>query len=190
MPRDARQRVEGFLSVVTASRDYHVMGLGDIDPASAVLMPMYENIAALCTDNYLAKVSVTLPIFRLFTPRARVGIIAHEFAHAERANRIGKGWHEKMQARYDVEERAANAIARGWGFGNYITAMRREREETVNPTLEGRKQGILRRMHDDSVKNRVRFLEKVTPEERVEIEGRMTSRERAEIEAVRGKMGK
>jgi hypothetical protein len=81
-------------------------------------------LAPLCADvalkAYRPQVLVMLPIFRLFSAKAQIGIMAHELAYAERASRLGHGWHEKMRARYSAEERLANSIAIRWGFGKYI----------------------------------------------------------------------
>ena len=85
-----------------------------MDPASAALEPLFQDFEALGRNEYEPRIAITLPIFVRFSRLALVGIIAHEFAHAFRARRLGDGWHEKMQARYDAEERLANTIAARW----------------------------------------------------------------------------
>jgi len=72
--------------------------------------------------------------------------MAHEFAYAARASRLGQGWHEKMQSRYVTEERLADLIAVSWGFEDHLRRLRRERDRTVNPLLEARAPQIMRRM--------------------------------------------
>jgi hypothetical protein len=141
MPKSARQVVEEFVFVIRASTSYTI-GMGDLDPVSAMLAPLYND---LTSKAYRPQVLVTLPIFRLFSAKAQIGIMAHEFAHAERASRLGQGWHEKMQARHAAEERLANSIAIRWGFGKYVEAMRRERHGSVNPVLEARGPAIVHR---------------------------------------------
>ena len=135
MPVQWRRRVEEFVTIIRASARYLTIGLGNIDPASATLRPLYRSLDAIRNENYEAQILVTTPIFRLFSTEARVGIIAHEFVHAVRASRLGCGWHEKMQANYTNEEKRADLIAVGWGFGKQIRAMRAERLGTVNPYL-------------------------------------------------------
>jgi hypothetical protein len=127
-------------------RDFQALGLGGIDTASAMLAPLYRNVEALGTDDYEAYVVVTLPIFRMFSPKARIGIIAHEFAHSVRALKLAPGWERKMQARYAANEKLANAQAIRWGFGEEIKTNHRERHKTINPWLEAQTPKILRRM--------------------------------------------
>ena len=141
MPKSARQVVEEFVFVIRASTSYSV-GMGGLDPVSAMLAPLYNDFTF---EAYRPQVLVTLPIFRLFSAEAQIGIMAHELAHAERASRLGQGWHEKMRSRYAAEERLANSIAIRWGFGKYVEAMRRERHGTVIPMLEARGPAIVRR---------------------------------------------
>jgi hypothetical protein len=85
-----------------------------------------------------------LPIYRLYTDSAMIGVASHEFAHALRAARYGDDWPEKMgegqrtpeaKRKYEAEERHANAIASSWGFRAQIRAMREERQKFVNPYI-------------------------------------------------------
>ena len=149
MPDHARRRVQEFISVIWAQRDYSTFGLDGIDRASAGLFPLYNNLKEIGEKEYAAQVIVTLPIFHLFSPRAQVGIIAHEFAHAERASRLGSGWHEQMQSRYSAEEKLADAIAIRWGFGADISVLHNERHTTVNPIFEARVPKIMRRLNEE-----------------------------------------
>jgi hypothetical protein len=143
MPIRARTIVEDFIEVIRTRSDYPTFGLTDIDPTSAMLAPLYNGFHF---DSYTPQVLVTLPIFQLFSPNAQVGIMAHEFAHAVRACKLGPGWHEKMQTRYAAEERLADLMADRWGFSNERAARVRERRSTVNPWLDLRRSKILRRM--------------------------------------------
>ena len=151
MPLDARRRVEEFVSVIRARSDYAMAGLcGDIDRASAMVFPFraYEQdpeTGKWTQSEVEPQVLVTLPIFRLFSRKAQVGIIAHEFAHAARASQLGQGWHERMQSRYAAEERLADSAAIRWGFGSHIRLLRRGRDRTVNQVLEERAPKIVRR---------------------------------------------
>jgi hypothetical protein len=74
-----------------------------------MLCPLWKALHDL--DSYTPQIIVTLPIFRLFSPKAQAGIMAHEFAHAVRASKFGPGWHEKVQTRYAAEERLADLMA-------------------------------------------------------------------------------
>jgi hypothetical protein len=78
--------------------------------------------------------------------------MAHEFAHASRGHTLGEGWREKMQRRYQQEERLADSIADDWGFGRELKVLRRERENIVNPILNQREPIIRRRVHKLLVK--------------------------------------
>jgi hypothetical protein len=144
VPPNTRRSLEDFISVVRSSREYATCGFFDIDRASAMLAPLWRDLKAMGTENYQAQVIITLPIFKRFSPKAQAGIIAHEFAHAERANRLGPKWHETMQSRYAIEERLANRIAVRWHLGDYIRVMRYERDRTVNPVLEAHAPTVLR----------------------------------------------
>ena len=146
MPKSARQVVEEFVFVIRASTSYSV-GMGGLDPVSAMLAPLYNDFTF---KAYRPQVLVTLPIFRLFSAKAQIGIMAHELAHAERASRLGRGWHEKMRARYSAEERLANSIAIRWGFGKYIDVMLRERHGSVDPILEARGPAIVHRYSEQT----------------------------------------
>ncbi len=117
-----------------------------------MLNPLYESLS---DKTYDAQVIVTLPVFRLFSKEAQVGVMAHEFAHAEHADRLGPGWYEKMLSRYADEEKHADRIAVQWGFGDHIKALRSERHEIVNPLLDSRTRRILRRLHkaDEASRN-------------------------------------
>ena len=107
--------------------DYQQRSDGGINPVSAMLVPFPRNKEAHATDDYEAHLLVTLPVFRLFSPKARAETIAHEFAHAIRTLKFGRGWHEKMQSRYAVEERLADALAIRWRFAESIKNRYRER---------------------------------------------------------------
>ncbi len=80
-------------------------------------------------------------VFRLFSDKALIGIVAHEFAHALRAFRIGGNWYDEMQKRWRREEKYANKIAATWGFSSNIKAMERERKEIVDPYFTFRRNG-------------------------------------------------
>jgi hypothetical protein len=143
----AKRTVEEFVARVTASSEYLMMSgvSGDFDRASAMLAPFWIDLTC-AIYKYEPQIIVTLPIFRLFSREAQVGIMAHEFAHAVRAARLGRGWHKKMLSRYAAEERLANSIAVRWGFRANITAMRRERREVVGPRLELRGRRFMRQL--------------------------------------------
>jgi hypothetical protein len=125
-----------------------------------MLAPFWKSIKDISTENCEAQIIVHLPVFRLFTRKAQVGILAHEFAHAVRAKKIGRGWHENMQARYLQEERLADSIAKKWGFKSEIQTLRAERK-LINPLLEAKVPKILaraeKRMAADYEAARARF---------------------------------
>jgi hypothetical protein len=140
MPNRANRQVEQFVGVLRARTGYAMLGLSGIDRASAMLVPLG------LSEDAEPQVLVTLPIFRLFSREARVGILAHEFAHAARASRFGSGWYKKMLSQYAREEKLADALAVRWGFGENLRIMHRERNETVNPLIDARVPNIVRRI--------------------------------------------
>lgn len=136
IPEEDRVRIQRFLSAVRCSKEWNLLGLGmEINQTAGGLYPIFS----LTSGQFQpigAFVEFNLPICRLFSDRAMVGIVAHEFAHARRASRIQGDWDAKMRQRYRAEERHADAIATTWGFGPNIEAMRRERREIVTPYVE------------------------------------------------------
>jgi len=150
MPSEARKKVEEFVTVVRADRDFHMLGLGGIDPTSAMLAPTWKSLSDIGSTNYNAQIVVTLPIFKLSSAKSQIGIVAHEFGHAWRASQFGKGWHEYMQTRHAAEERLADDWSQRWGFEDNIKIMRDERRRIVNPLLEEQEPVIMRRILDQA----------------------------------------
>jgi hypothetical protein len=156
MPPKDREVVERFVFRVKAARAWTPVGMG-VDPTSAMLAPFwkvtdvgvkYDRQArgALRREGtsaaYDAQVCFNLPVVRLYSDKALVGIVAHEFAHARIAARLGEWWHEKMKAHAQSHERAADRLASSWGFGKEIRLMRQERDETVTAILYSREHEI------------------------------------------------
>jgi hypothetical protein len=95
-----------------------------LNPASAGLFPVYGRDFKPPPGG---QITFFLPVFRLYSRKTIVGVVAHELGHALRASRMGPEWHEEMQRRSQREEHEANALASRWGFGTHIRAMRDER---------------------------------------------------------------
>lgn len=175
MPPKDREAVERFLFRVVAARAWTPVGLTGVDPTSAMLAPFWKASdggvkcetqatgALHCErtgDRYDAQMCFNLPVLRLFSDKALVGIVAHEFAHARIAARLGECWHEKMKVRLQTHERAADRLATSWGFGKEIDLMRKERDETVSAILYSREEEI-RRVREAEItrgERRVRVL--------------------------------
>jgi len=135
IPGADRARIESFVVWVVAEREWTVTGLGSsIGGTSAALMPLWDVEKGIHSVPE-AQIIFYLPVCRLFSDEALVGVAAHEMAHALQASRMRGNWHDRMQRRYTAGERDADAIAKGWGFSRHIQLMRREREEVVNPFL-------------------------------------------------------
>lgn len=96
------------------------------------------------------KFVLSLPLCRLFSDAAVVGVVAHELAHAFRAAKLDDGWLERMKGDRGVadqkEENRADAIASAWGFGKQISSMRKERTRVLNPYLAANEMQILGRI--------------------------------------------
>lgn len=91
-----------------------------------------------------AQIVFWLPVCRLFTDHALLGVAAHELAHALQASGFRGDWHERMQRRYAAGERDADRIATDCGFGSQIQTLRRERRETVSPFLDAHEGSLVR----------------------------------------------
>jgi hypothetical protein len=159
MPPKDREAVERFVFRVTAARAWTPVGVTGVDPTAAMLAQFWKSRdgGVKCErqatgelhcqptgDRYEAQVCFNLPVVRLFTETALVGIVAHEFAHARIAARLGECWHEKMSIRGQVNERAADQLATSWGFGKEIRLIRKERDERVSAILYSREHEIRR----------------------------------------------
>jgi hypothetical protein len=156
MPPKDREVVARFVYRVKCARAWALIGVSGVDPTSAMLAPFWRasgvgrryDTRALHREGprarYDAQVCFNLPVVRLFSNEALVGIVAHEFAHARIAARLGQAWHEKMMVRLQTHERAADRLATSWGFGKEIRLMRKERDETVSAILYSREEEIRR----------------------------------------------
>jgi hypothetical protein len=144
LPASARTTVVGFLSRIVVSREWESPGLsGDIERSSALTCPLWS-LSEPDMTKYECQIIFHLPMLRLFSDTALIGIIAHELAHVHEAARLGNGWHEKMQARYQANERDADRLARRWGFETEIARLHVERLKKVNPILDRRAPSIMR----------------------------------------------
>jgi len=100
------------------------------------LFPLYDpNVPPRDQKNPRGQVRFALPICRLYSDKALIGLVAHELAHAVRAARLGAGWYERMDRRYLHEERVADIMVSRWGLRSQIKAMRQEQRKTVVPLL-------------------------------------------------------
>ena len=147
LPSAARIKVEGFLFRITTNRGWRTLGLGDFDPSSAVVAPLFLSLDQIGTSRYKCQLYFNLPIVRLFSNKALIGIVAHELAHVHIAAELGKGWHEKMKRRERAYELAANRLAERWGFAAEIARMHEERLKKVNLILDKRARCIMTRIN-------------------------------------------
>ena len=159
LPPKDRRAVKRFVFRVAASRAWKPVHAGGVDSTAAMLTRFWkegdggvrcerqETGALRCErtgETYLAQVEFNLPVVRLFSDKALVGIVAHELAHARIGAMLGEGWYEKMTVRVRAHERAADRLAKSWGFGNEIRLMRKERDEKVSAILYRREREIRR----------------------------------------------
>ena len=153
LPPEDREAVQRFVYRVTAVHAWTPVGVTGVDSTTAKLARFWKagdggvkcerqpTGALHCertSDSYEAQVCFNLPVVRLFSEKALPGIVAHEFAHARIAARLGQGWYEKMTVRAQTHERAADQLAVSWGFEKEIRLMRKERAEKVSATLYSR----------------------------------------------------
>jgi hypothetical protein len=147
MPDADRDAVARVVRWIRSEREWHTFGLSELpDRMCARLVPLIS-LEAAKQQSRQGAIEFFLPICRLFSDEALLGIVAHELAHAVRAAKIGTGWYERMDRRWRVEEREADAIATRWGFGRGIRSMRVERTKHVDPIIRGREREISRRIH-------------------------------------------
>ena len=159
LPPTDREAIERFVYRVTSVRAWTPVRVAGVDATSAMLARFWKagdggvkcerqpTGALRCertSDSYEAQVCFNLPVVRLFSDRALVGIVAHEFAHARIAARLGQGWYEKMTVRAQAHEGAADELATLWGFTKEIRLMRKERDERVSAILYSRVKKIRR----------------------------------------------
>ena len=139
IPKGDRDSILGFVGALKCSTEWETEGLGgEIGLRAGGLFPLYYPDSNRI-DSFI---EFNLPICRLYSDRAMMGIIAHEFAHASRASQVTGDWHEKMQRRYNAEERHADEIARAWGFGSHIDTRHREHSVVVEPFVMSRRTQI------------------------------------------------
>lgn len=150
IPVKDRQTITAFVRQVWATLAWEVVGLGsELKQSSAELLPLYDLGVPEAERPHTGQVVFSLPVCRLFSDRALVGIVAHELAHAARIAKLGPGagwerWYDQNPRKYRAEERHADAIASAWGFGPHIRALRRERQAVVTPTLQAREPELIR----------------------------------------------
>ena len=159
-----RQRVVNVVEKVVADKEWKWLGFAGLNPESAGLYPAARLLkrdglplwpsAGGGSASRPATLRFHLPVCRLFSDRALRGVVAHELAHAARASRFGEEWHDRFQARYDQEEKAADRLARRWGFVSEIQALRRERRLTVNPWVARHEPTVARRFERRDARTR------------------------------------
>jgi hypothetical protein len=150
LPGSVRLTVEDFLDRVVAVKEWEMLGFSDFDRSCAITGPLYRNLGPMGQPgtDYGCQVRFNLPIVRLFSDRALIGIVAHEFAHIHiAATRLGAGWHEAMKRDEAANELAADRLARRWGFDQEIARMHHERKARVNPILDERGSAIMQQIY-------------------------------------------
>jgi hypothetical protein len=152
IPSHEWRAITDFLTWIQVDREWQTFGLSaEVRPVAAELVPLFESREKIKG----AQIRFVLPLCRLYSNTAIVGVVAHELAHAARAVRFGKDWFTRMggvwnapgaNRRYWTEEKHADSIASGWGFSKQIRAMRKERKEVLNPYLAVNNERILRQV--------------------------------------------
>jgi len=145
IPAKNWQVIASFLVRIRADSGWGFWGLmGRLDRSGGKLLPLYKAVVPISDQkNPRGQVCFNLPVCRLYSDRALVGLVAHELAHALRAAEFGSGWYEKMDCRYPAEERIADAIVSRWGLDSHIRRMRHERKMHLTPLLNHREPKIM-----------------------------------------------
>jgi len=137
--------ISSFLTRISGEREWRAVGAwGYVDTLWAGLFPVLGRCFEAVPGG---QIIFFLPLLRLYSRKAIVGVVAHELGHALRASKMGPEWHEHMQRRWQRVEHEANALASRWGFRSHIRAMRNERRRTLNPYLSSPEKKFLGRIH-------------------------------------------
>jgi hypothetical protein len=146
IPAKDWRTISSFLCWIRAQSEWKTLGLqSEVDKSGGGLFPLFElDVDIREQKNPRGQVIFTLPICRLYSDKALIGLVAHELAHAVRAAKLGPGWYERMDCRYRAEERIADAMASRWGFRSHSRAHRHEQKTFVLPTLDSQEARILR----------------------------------------------
>ena len=128
LPPELWQRLSEAVTCIRGVGSYEIQGFGRTQ-TSAALCPLWDG-ADFGKPGVRPEMQILvfLPVFRRFSHRARVGILAHELSHVYVAIRLPGDWHDTMQRRYTQGEKAADRLASSWGFAREIKSLRRERE--------------------------------------------------------------
>ena len=164
IPRDDWDRIRAFVSDLRAEREWQLGGFGglslELNSSGAALYPLFDNFPKDAKASH-GRIVLNLPVCRLFSDAALIGLLAHECAHARAAAGLGPHWHAKMQRRYNANEREADTLAAKWGFGAEIGALKRERRERLTPWFAEHEETIarhvMRRIEAAEEKVRARF---------------------------------
>ncbi len=131
---DAKE-VAGMLAGIRAEREW---------PPVAVT-PLPDQFAARLDFSAAApnpEIVFHLPVCRLLSDKALMGVMAHAFAHVFRVATSGPGWEGNVKPRGDAERQATEAIALRWGFGSEIQALRDDWNNWVGRLLGGQERQI------------------------------------------------
>lgn len=134
LPARDRQVVETFVAWVRCEREWQTYALGGmLDRRAATLLPRAPTAQGA---ERQAELVLYLPVCRLFSDKALIGIVAHGLAHAVGAASLGKGWWRLLGDRWKLEERNADLLAMQWGFAPELYERAQEQVQVVLPRIE------------------------------------------------------
>lgn len=113
LPAKDRQRITAFITRVGTDTAWN-LGLCGVpaEQTSGGLFPLYDGLNMAAPPK--GQLRFSLPVCRLFTDRALVGVVAHEMAHALRASTMGPQWLERMGGTSEIGvEEAGRRCPRG-----------------------------------------------------------------------------
>ncbi len=135
LPQRDRLVIETFVGWVRCEREWGTYALGNmVDRRAASLLPLARGKRQ--GDERQVCLVLYLPVCRLLSDMALIGVLACMCARAARAAGFGKEWWRLMEDRWKQEEQAAERLATRWGFAPELGARTMERERVVLPRID------------------------------------------------------
>ena len=114
MPSEPRQVIKDYVSGISARNEYGIAIVG------------FEPEPAMISVGSSAHITFVLPVCRLLSDRALLGVVAKQFGHALDAERMSKEGRFHYAPWSALRYTAAESFASSWGFSKEIRAMRDE----------------------------------------------------------------
>lgn len=114
------QRIESVLYQIRCVTEWRLSFCNDLKREAGLMRPCWPT--GVPGEGQFAHILFILPIFRLFSARAQVGIVALELGHVLRVADLEPGWYKYIETRYEAEERLADEIA-AWQASRWLNSV-------------------------------------------------------------------